>query len=344
MTQMQSKARVRLYACGGAGANIGNLFEAARHDTSPGFSEIDVVYVDTSRANLKHLPGINPDNVYVLKTIADNGDTVESDGSGGVRKENYGEIVKDLHGILEQFPPLQYNLIVSSCAGGSGSVFAPLLAGELLDRESIFAVLGVGDTSSLIRLRNTSNTLKSYDGVAKNKNKPILLSYLENGPDRSRDQVNAMHEMTISSMSILYSGQNAELDTRDLGNWQYFNRDGVTTFPARLVSLHILDSREELWKDLGHIVSVATVTTREIGTKLPVFTEYQKDGYLTTNIAAISEAGEPMHFATAHGPMVEIIERLETRLEKAEETQAKRKTEREVISERDVKTSTGVVL
>lgn len=343
-TGQKAPARLRIYGCGGGGSNITHKFEGQRGQPQPGFATMFPCYIDTSRANLNELGGISEDDLYILKVINLAGDEEESEGSGGVRAENFEDINKDLGNILEKFPPLEYNIIISTCAGGSGSVFAPLLASALLERDANFVVLGMGDTASFIRLENTEKTLKSYDTVAKMHEKPILMSYLENSLELPREKVNKIHELTVSSLALLFSGQNGELDSRDVANWQYFNRPGVTSWPARLVSLHILDSREEGWKDLGDICTVLTLTTREIGTKLPVFADYQKDGFLTTNIESITQAGEPMHFASAHGPIVVTIKRLEERSKKVREQREKRKNERDVSTEADKPNKAGLVL
>ena len=72
------KGKVKLYACGGGGINIGHLFEQHRGKSEAGFAQIDVTYIDTSRSNVK--AGITADNLYLLEGL---------DGSGKLRAENH---------------------------------------------------------------------------------------------------------------------------------------------------------------------------------------------------------------------------------------------------------------
>ena len=70
--------KVKLFACGGAGINIGLRLEQYRGKnvaTDP-FAEIEVVYIDTSRSNMDGV--IDPKHSYILENL---------DGSGKVRSE-----------------------------------------------------------------------------------------------------------------------------------------------------------------------------------------------------------------------------------------------------------------
>ena len=121
MSTIQPKGRVRLYAAGGCGLNIGGQLAAHRDRNETAFANLDIVYVDTSKSNLRN--GIDAANVYLIPDL---------DGSGKVRSENHAEIGQHIRQILHKFSPADLNIVLSSAAGGSGSVIAPLLASELL--------------------------------------------------------------------------------------------------------------------------------------------------------------------------------------------------------------------
>ena len=332
----QPKGRVRIYSCGGGGLNIGSRFERYRDNVAPGFAYCAPVYIDTSRANLN--TAISDDNCYLLKEV---------DGSGKVRAQNHQEIAKVTRDIIQKFPPLDYNIVISTASGGSGSVIAPLLTAELLSKGAITVVVTIGSTTSVKEAENTLKTLKSYDVIARSEkvNSPVVMSYIQNTGDISRAQADEIQDQLICSLCILFSRENKALDTADLENWAFFNRPGVTPFGPQLVSLHVCDSSADAFNALGNIMSVATITTEEVGSRLPdVVIEYHTEGFLIHPIEAISEDKEPLHFVTADGQLPKVMADLEALLKKAEDTRNSRIAQKAISSEQDKPTDTLLVL
>ena len=164
-----SKGKVTVYCAGGAGLNVGQYFEKHRGNNEPAFAEINIVYIDTSRSNLR--ANISADNCYMLKGM---------DGSGKMRSENHEEIAVHIRAILQQFKPADLNIVLSSAAGGSGSVIAPLLTSELLKSEVPTVVISIGSADTKTDIENTLDTIKSYEAIARMRKAPIVMSYVQN--------------------------------------------------------------------------------------------------------------------------------------------------------------------
>ena len=103
--------KISLYCAGGAGINVGAMFESYRDKVEPGFAEIVINYLDTSKSNL----GFNPPNesVYLIDDV---------DGSGKQRGKNHKVISERSKEMLLRFPPTDLNVVIHSASGGKLSV------------------------------------------------------------------------------------------------------------------------------------------------------------------------------------------------------------------------------
>jgi hypothetical protein len=100
-------SKLNLYACGGAGVNIGMNFLKYMGKTAEGFAEIKPIFIDTSKSNTHS--SISIENLYLLDGL---------DGSGKKRDSNYEAISECSKEILHQFKPADVNVIVHSASGG----------------------------------------------------------------------------------------------------------------------------------------------------------------------------------------------------------------------------------
>jgi cell division GTPase FtsZ len=160
---------VRIYACGGCGTNIASTLESYRGSSDPAAAVLSISYFDTSDSNLKH--HIPKEAVYSIPG---------KDGSGGLRSENAGEIVTRVKEALQKHQPADFNIVIHSGSGGSGSVWGPVITGELLERDAPTVVIIVGSSSVREAAKNSLNTIKSYAAQIEKHNKPIVASYFEN--------------------------------------------------------------------------------------------------------------------------------------------------------------------
>lgn len=290
--------KIRIYAAGGAGVNIGSHFES-KGLHSPGFADMQVCYIDTSRSNLAR-PNLNQDAVFLLEGV---------DGSGKVRTENHAEIGRNIRNILQQFKPEYFNVVVFSGAGGSGSVFGPLIVKELLDRGEAVVVILIGADESDISANNTIKTIKSLDAIAQKTNLPVVTFYRQNAPDLKRSKVDDDCFYMISSLSLLASRQNDELDSQDVINWAQYSR--ATSVAPRLALLTVTSDPAEV-DAIAAPISIASLLHDRDAETYSVAPDYHCTGYLAEGVAKDVKA---LHMVVSFDGINRTTQRLEKRVE-----------------------------
>lgn len=299
MSEDLPNGNVRIYAAGGAGVNIASHFEGGASN-EPGYANLHVAYIDTSRSNLSR-PEINQDNTFLLEGV---------DGSGKVRTENHAEIGRNVRNILQQFKPMFFNIVVFSGAGGSGSVFGPLLVSELLQRGEAVAVIMIGSDDSAISANNTIKTIKSLDAIAAKTGLPVVTYYRQNEPDVKRSDIDSDCHYVISALSLLCSRQNAELDSQDVINWVQYTKP--TDAPARFARLTLHDTKGV--DTVEAPISIASIVPNPDEPSYNVVPDYHCMGYpqyLKTQI-------EARHLVISFDGVAAIAKRLEKRVDELE--------------------------
>jgi hypothetical protein len=305
---------VTVYCCGGGGINIGSMLENCRAKADPGFATISNVYIDTSVSNLlKRGQDIKEEHRYILDDL---------DGSGKIRRANVNQIVPHVKSILQQHKPGDFNIVVSTGGGGSGSVFAPLLVQQLLLDGQTVVVLTIGSLDTKNDITNTLNTLLSYEASGKKAGTSVVMAYFQNDENNSREKNDQAATKLLTSLFLLFSKQNHELDSRDLFNWS--RPEDVTGFPAQLLYLSVADSKEEVKQVTGNIVSVATLATVGTNVTLSPVPPVQYVGYLDDEVAKNSVPGAMMNFVISDGVIpatVAKLKSLKADIEKSENAQ-----------------------
>lgn len=325
------KGRVRVFACGGAGVNIGKHIERFRGNEEAGMAVVEVSYIDTSKSNLG--AEIPEHAIYLLKDL---------DGSGKIRKENYQQISAHTRDILQRHEPQDLSIVVSSAAGGSGSVIAPSIVSELLERDLPVVVILIGAGDTRLDIENTIKTIKSYEAISKLRGKPVVVKYLQNSINTPRSQVDTICLQTISALLTTFSRENTELDSKDLFNFLNFHR--ATTFPAQLAALNTY-SAEMPAEHSGEVVSVVTLAREGEDTSLaPLTPDYQAVGFLPadTNERILNAA--PLNLVITTDLLVTTAKQLNGRLQELEQAQRARVATASILSDKDSATDTGMVL
>lgn len=290
---------IRVYCGGGAGIGIGKYFEAERGKANPGYATLEPAYIDTSKASTFDVP---QEHFYHVQ---------EKDGSGGIRAENATDIMRRTKEILQKFPPLEMNIAIGSTTGGSGSVIIPSIVSELLERGCPVIVFAIGGDDSLQYLKNTEKTLLSYEQITKTRGKPVVLQYLQNGIDGNIEQVDLKVHVAVSSLLVLFSKQNKNLDSKDLFNWLNFDR--VTSYAPQIGVLNI--QQKEL-KDIDdNLISLVTLNGDLNNTKVKQAVEYQRVGVpLKIEDAAEHNLSYPLHFAITDGFLDGVVKRIRNQI------------------------------
>lgn len=318
--------QIRLFGCGGAGVNITSHYTG--RSTAAGCAEILPALIDTSQSNLKgrQLP---EDATYLVEGL---------DGSGKIRAENHTEIAKTIKQILVQIPPTDFNIVVFSASGGSGSVIGPLILKELGDRKIPAIAMVIGSDESVIAAENTLKTLQSLENISQNSGLPLIMSYHQNDLNDKRSNVDKSIFSAIACFSILASGENMEMDYRDLVHWIQYTK--VNGGKPQLATVHIATSAEQFEKVIAPI-SVASLYSEPDAEHLPTTADYQSVGYADLSSADIDQ----LHFLIGVNDLARIGSTIKQRVGKMIEARQARVEPDSLLDDADRSTNKdGLIL
>lgn len=324
---------VNVFACGGLGLNIGQENEDLCNAKEPGMAEMTFTYIDTSRSNIRKV--MDQSKVYLFDDM---------DGSGKVRAENHQAIGDCALDILQKHKPLDLNIVLHSAAGGSGSVIGPTLAKVLLEKGKNVIVIMVGSANTTIEANNTIKTIKSYQAISEMINESVPAIYFENEKTPvSRQKVDEQIGHALGALAVLFSGQNSELDSRDLFNWAHFSRPGVTTFGPQLAHLSLVNGTAQI-ENSNRVISVATLATMSSGEAVEGMPDYQAVGYLPNDISQDVLMNAPLHFVLSDGYFNAVAQRLGRLLADVNERTESRVNPAPILTKHDSRTDRGLVL
>jgi hypothetical protein len=324
-----AKGKLRIYGCGGAGINLSSRYENSTIE--PGVAQTAPVYVDTSRSNLVKANVDQSANSYILDGM---------DGSGKVRRENYAEISKSVKQLLQKYPTQDLNVVVFSASGGSGSVAGPLIVGELLERKLPTVAVVIGSHEAAITAQNTVNTLKSLEAIAKKTNLPVVMHYEVNSPGVKRSDIDEACHRVIGGLAYLASGENGELDTRDLLNFLQFSR--VTTVEPGLATLEFYVKGEDA-SQVENPIATASLYRDPDERDLTSVPEYQTEGYPTEQVE-ILKSTPGIHYVIANNEISVIYKHAANVLDGIQERHASRIKHDSFLTNKDDVTTDGLVL
>lgn len=243
-------SNIAIFACGGAGTNIAKQINDL---------DCDIFYIDTSTSNLK---GIKSDNVFLLENI---------DGAGKDRSKTYEHFKHIAEDVTIKFKPSNsLNVVISSLSGGSGSIIAPLVAKELIQKGLNTIVIAVDSKHSVKELDNCIKTFKTYKSISDTVKKSVSIFYVENSVRKESDQKVIWF---ITLLSLLMNKQHTEeFDTTDLTNFINFER--VTDNQSNVTILEVNANETINPEKNTSIVSSILLTTDKHSTIKPVVPEY----------------------------------------------------------------------
>lgn len=322
--ELNTIGTMMVYACGGMGINAGAYFNGATEE--PNCANIEVAYIDTSRSNLKQ--DFNKENIFILDNV---------DGSGKVRKENHKEVSNVVKQILLQHEPAEFNVVVFSASGGSGSVIGPLLLSELLERNKNAVCVVVGSDESIITAQNTLNSLKSLESISKKTKLPVVMYYEQNDQEKKRSDVDTQVHLVISTLAILSSKKNREMDTQDIANWVKFNK---TTSVVPQLSLLEVFTDPKVAESVKDPISIASVYASDQIATLKCIPEYIATGFLTEPVQHFDQ----LHFIITTDPISRIVNRVKETLDGYLNQRDSRVKLSSIISDKDTISDDGLIL
>lgn len=314
---------VRVYGAGGAGVNVAANF--TKRAEQPGYATLHPAFIDTSRSNLK--AGIDDKDVYILENV---------DGAGKIRREHANEIQNVIKNVLLKMKPMDFNIVVFSASGGSGSVFGPLLMGELLERGLPAVAVVVGSDESTLTCQNTMNTLKSLEGVSRSKGKPLVMYYDHNKRGVRRSEIDESLCSAISALSALASRQNDEMDSQDIVNWLEYHKSSAVRPQLSLLSIY--QSHEKV-ESVQNPISIASLYRSADDETINVVPDYNTHGFTGPDV----DIG-PLHFIISVDGVPAIGQRIQKTLDELQEIRDSRVEHTSLLSEDDSVSAGGLVL
>jgi len=316
---------VRLYGCGGTGINLLSVWEADHDRLLPAGGLIQISYVDTSDSNLPR--DLNKDRVYLLEG---------KDGSGKVRSENSEEISRSLLNLLQKMPEGDFNIVLFSASGGSGSVFGPLLMAELAKRGVPTVGIVVGTEESVITCDNTLKTLKTLENLAERTSTPMVISYHHNKTGKPRSQVDIEAREVMSSVALLGGGNFHSLDTRDISNWITYR---TTNLRPQLSLLHVYDDPAVLDEKASDPISIASLRKDPDQATYSILPMYPCEGFVETQI----EGFDQLHYVINTAGVAVIHQMIDERVQSSNKMAAGRVERESLVSKADVVSDSGLV-
>lgn len=323
-----SAGQLTIFGCGGCGMNIVSKYTEAKHDADA--ASIITHFIDTSKSNIK--PNMKEDDIYIIPDV---------DGSGKIRAENASEIANLTKDMLVKHKPGDFNLVVFSLSGGSGSVIGPLIIGELLAKGLPVVAIVIGTDESVTTANNTLKTLKTLDGVSKTNNKPLITIYEHHDRGLVRSAVDERIHSYIAMMSYLVAARNTpdtELDSQDLINWLDFTR--TTSLKPQVALLDVYSESEHVVAKHPTPVSVASIYHSRDNLGLGVVPEYQCAGYFDLSEMKVKE----LHYVIDTYEVPNIAKRIEHTLKTQREVADSRPKQTGFLSSSDNVDDKGMVL
>ena len=324
----QPKGKLKLYGCGGAGINLAHYFQGISED--PNCAVVDTSYIDTSMSNLRgeKKQNIDEEQIYILKNV---------DGSGKLRREHHIDIANVVKQVLVQHEPSDFNVVMFSAAGGSGSVIGPLIVSELLARGLPVVSVIVGSDESVIAANNTLNTLKSLEAIARKQKAPAVIAYQHNSRAESRSEVDAKLIYSVAALSVLVSQRNSELDTKDITNWIHFQK--VTSVNPQLARLEIYKDEKAVNQSINP-VSIASIYRNPDQPHIEAIAEYDCYGFCEQEVTG----SEDIHYVISVDDVPEITRGIQATLEDMQKVTASRPAQSNLVDASDEQEDSGLIL
>lgn len=164
----------------------------------------------------------------------------------------------------------------------------------------------VGSDDTLQYIKNSIAAVETCDNIARLRKEGAVVRYMQNGVDGTIEQVDTEIRNMIASLAVLYSGENKNLDERDLHNWTHFTN--VTSFEPQVGVLSIHKGDIAL-PEGTNIISVITLNKDLNDTRINQPVEYQRVG-VPDDYQDLAGTDKPTHFVISDGYLDTVMKRL----------------------------------
>lgn len=324
------KRVTRIYACGGGAIKITS--DLVDYVDITGFSDTKISRLDTSDKNLT--ANMPQSSIFLL---------AGADGSGKQRDYNIKPVMASMDKILAQHQPEDYNIVIFTAGGGSGSVIGPVLVGELLKRKAPVIALVIGSIGDETQAHNSVNTLKSLAGIQAANKRPVVFSYFEVNQHNSQADVDQQVRGLLPSLLNLLDSNNTIIDNKDIVNfldWTNVRKE----IPAQLVSLEVF-----IGDELNEITGQAPITMASVYPDaqrdyLPVTAAYSTDGIRADLPSDNIYRNKTLHYVIHATPVKPAFDALEDTLRRIKDNQRSQHVVGSILGDDDVTENNGMVL
>lgn len=249
MSNLNNKRpKIRYYGLGGGGVNL------VDHILSQIKDDFEVTIIDSSESNTKQMA--NRDAVKP-HFITDERSRL-LDGAGQNRKLIFPYIQRQVPEIMDQVTPGQYNIVIATAIGGTGSMALPFVVKHLLEKDERFIVVLVREAATSLNVTNAIKTIQGLKGLSDSKGRPITVIDYENTRSTPRTKIDQHIIDDLALLNLLFADESGEGDSRDIYNW--LNYDKVTENEPGLNLMKIVARSDEPHSE-DNVISVATATT-----------------------------------------------------------------------------------
>ncbi|QGZ14571.1 hypothetical protein [Photobacterium phage PDCC-1] len=297
---------LRAWCVGGAGINIGSAWNKSLRNLP--LAKVDFIGLDTSMNN-------RPD---------DDAFTVESPANtrgGGKKRTLNRDLIPDfVKQMLIKHRPGDFNVVIYSGAGASGSTIGPYLVRALMEAGVPVVSFLVLDQTTDIEFENTLATLRSLDGQRKYFNQPVVLDVLENNERMNRGQMNELAVERLNLLSLFLTDVHEESDYEDVRH--LLNYSSAIDIPPALTRIEYYDGQTIDQRQGVAVASFSLYSHRNDIRSVQIGKSYRVTGVMHPDTITPNKTGE-LHMMLEYDSVTDqLIEDLQRSEQQAAERQA----------------------
>ena len=257
---------LNIIAAGGCGISIADKVVNSVAELGEGFATVNIKYIDTSDNNIKEIKH-DPKDFFMVTTKSTTGKVIA--GAGGERNSKVtGDVVINTKEFLDKYKFIKpvtndFNIVIFSAGGGSGSNIGSLLVKDMLERDIPTIAIVVGDSSNGLAAENTFKVLDGLNKMTRAMKKSLSIFYINNDTinnsiskakkdevflsvNEKEKLVNKQIFNLLTGISLFTSGVNESLDYKDMENFISPHLFSTIKMPAGLYNIILSNSLSAL--------------------------------------------------------------------------------------------------
>lgn len=221
---------------GGAAVNVGVDLINNTH-TVPN-KNAKFVAMDSSDANE------TSDLFEIVRMPSATGPDKLARGSGKVRKLNNPQAEKFVETFFSIHKPSDFNVVVCSTSGGTGSMLAQVAYIWLIKHGHNAVLAFFSEHTSQVEMENSINTKRGYGAQVGKKflNTPVVYLECVNKPGMTRGEVNKAMVQELDYLSLFLTTTNEEVDYQDIANLLNYSKHFNVPASMSRITFHDQDS------------------------------------------------------------------------------------------------------